>query len=188
MRCQPNRNYVSNDDIQTPLALAGLLVAHFRPSGRVLEPCAGEGNFLRHLPGAEWCEIKQGRDFFEWQEPVDWIITNPPWSRIREFMHHGFEIAENVALLMTVNHVWTKARLRDMKNSGFSIRRFVLLDTPDSFPQSGFQLGMIHFQKAWRGDVGIVDLQSSATGIRPDKMWPGKDAAPAGGARAAVSR
>ncbi len=49
MRSQPNRNYTSNDDIQTPLALARKLVAHFQPSGRFLEPCRGNGNFLKAL-------------------------------------------------------------------------------------------------------------------------------------------
>ena len=64
MRYQANRNYVSNDDIQTPLELAGQIVAYFGPTGRILEPCAGDGNFLAHLPGADWCEIKRAKDFF----------------------------------------------------------------------------------------------------------------------------
>lgn len=71
MRLQPNRDYVSNDDIQTPIELAGLIVKHFNPSGSILEPCAGDGHFLQHLPGAEWCEIKRGRDFLSYEGRVD---------------------------------------------------------------------------------------------------------------------
>lgn len=105
MRSQPNRNYVSNDDIQTPVPLARALVAALQPAGRILEPCAGEGAFLSALPpGAEWCEIKRGRDFYAWHDPVNWIVTNPPWSQIRRFLQHAFTVADNVALLMTVNH------------------------------------------------------------------------------------
>ena len=76
MRLQPNRNYVSNDDIQTPPLLARRLVQHFRPRGRILEPCKGAGNFLKQLPkSAAWCEIKDGRDFLPGRKK--WTGSSP---------------------------------------------------------------------------------------------------------------
>ena len=36
MRFQPNRDYVSNDDIQTPVELAERIVEYFKPTGRIL--------------------------------------------------------------------------------------------------------------------------------------------------------
>lgn len=158
MRSQPNRDYVSNDDVQTPDDLASRLVGHFRPSGRILEPCKGDGSFLRHLRGADWCEIKEGRDFFAWTESVDWIITNPPWSQIRRFLQHAMRIADHVVFLMTINHVWTKARLRDIRESRFALREICLVEMPDTFPQSGFQLGAVHVQRGWAGDIRFSDL------------------------------
>lgn len=103
MKSQPNRNYVSNDDINTPLWLAEELVRYFRPGGRVLEPCRGSGNIFRCLPvGAEWCEIKEGRDFLQWQGGhFDWVFTNPPWSQIRAFLQRSMSMADNVVFLMT---------------------------------------------------------------------------------------
>lgn len=53
MRVQPNRDYVSNDDIQTPVGLAGWIVNYFNPTDMLLEPCAGGEFFLRPLPDAE---------------------------------------------------------------------------------------------------------------------------------------
>ena len=127
VRYQHNRDYVSNDDIQTPPALARQLVDHFKPHGRVLEPCRGDGNIYRRLPrGRVWCEIKEDRDFFAWDQPVDWIITNPPWSQVRRFLQHGMGLSENVVFLLTINHVWTKARLRDIRAAGFGLREIVL--------------------------------------------------------------
>jgi hypothetical protein len=159
MRLQPNRDYVSNDDVQTPLALARLLVRHFKPRGRVLEPCRGDGNILRYLPRrADWCEIKAGRDFFNWKVKVDWILTNPPWSQIRRFLQHAMEHADHVVFLLTINHVWTKARLRDIHGAGFGIRQIVLVDMPRGFPQSGFQLGAVHVARGWKGPIALVDL------------------------------
>lgn len=166
MRFQPNRDYVSNDDIQTPMELAGRIVDYFKPTGRLLEPCAGEGHFLQHLPGAEWCEIKQGRDFLSYQGKVDWIITNPPWSQVRHFLVQGFKVADHVVFLMTINHAWTKARLRIARESGFGVRTLLLVDTPESFPQSGFQLGAVHYEKGWVGPIDFVDFGADSNGRR----------------------
>ncbi|MGI8603655.1 MAG: hypothetical protein ACR2OZ_11740 [Verrucomicrobiales bacterium] len=163
MKSQPNRNYESNDDVQTPPDLAARIVRHFKPQGRILEPCCGDGSFLRYLPGAEWCEVKKGRDFFRWEERVDWIMTNPPWSRIRDFLQQAMKVADNVVFLMTVNHVWTKARLRDIRTRRFGLREICLVEMPLSFPPSGFQLGAIHLQRNWSGPIAFSDI--SAPGV-----------------------
>lgn len=174
MRYQPNRDYVSNDEVQTPVALARMLVRHFRPAGRVLEPCCGEGRILRWLPrGACWCEIRRGRDFFAWTEPVDWIITNPPWSQIRPFLQHAMTLADHVVFLLTINHLWTKARLRDIRAAGFGLREILLVEMPPEFPQSGFQLGAVHLQRGWRGRITLSagkhrkEAKRRTTGQRP---------------------
>jgi hypothetical protein len=159
MKSQPNRNYVSNDVVQTPVSLARALVAHFEPSGIVLEPCKGEGNILRFLPkGSPWCELSKGRDFFDWTKKVDWVFTNPPWSKIRPFLQHSLSIADDVVFLVTVNHLWTKARLRIIEDAGFGIQQIVLVDTPKSFPSSGFQLGAIHLTRGWQVSTAITRL------------------------------
>ncbi|MDR1192485.1 MAG: hypothetical protein LBK60_12620 [Verrucomicrobiales bacterium] len=158
MRLQPSRNYKSDDVVQTPVEMAERVVRHFRPAGNVLEPCAGDGNFLRFLPGADWCEINRGRDFLQWTGRVDWIITNPPWSQIRVFLNHAMRHADNVVFLMTINHIWTAARLRDLRNNGFAIKEICLLELPETFPISGFQLGAIHIARDWPGPITVTDL------------------------------
>jgi len=51
----------------------------------VYEPFKGEGGFTRWLEGKVnalyHTEIEEGKDFrdFEWVEPVDWVISNPPF-------------------------------------------------------------------------------------------------------------
>lgn len=166
MRFQPNRDYISDDVVQTPLEMAGRLVRHFRPTGRILEPCCGQGHFLAHMPGASSCEIQRGEDFFDWNEKVDWIITNPPWSQIRPFLSHAMDVADEVVFLMTVNHVWTKARLRDIREKGFGLKEIVLVEMPANFPQSGFQLGAIHVSRGWTGEVKLTDLSREVAPIR----------------------
>jgi len=148
MKNQANRNYNSNDDIMTPKYLAKALIKYFKPKGKILEPCKGTGNFLEYLPkDALWCEIKEGKNFFNFYDRVDWIITNPPWSQIRNFLRHSLKISNNIIFLMTINHLWTRARLRDIKNANFGIREIIIFNTPKEFPQLGFQLGAINLKK-----------------------------------------
>ena len=67
-----------NDDVQTPAELAKAIVAHFLPSGRVLEPCRGGGAFVKAIPAGDWCDLAVGRDFLAATGPWDWIVSTPP--------------------------------------------------------------------------------------------------------------
>ena len=158
MKYQPNRDYKSDDVVMTPIPLAKMLVKHFTPQGKGLEPCCGSGNILKFLGDADWCEITKGRDFFDYKEKVDYIFTNPPWSQIRPFLSHSMELADDIYFLFTINHLWTKARLRDIREHGFGIREICIFDTPKEFPQSGFQCGMVHLRRGYSGDISFTRL------------------------------
>jgi hypothetical protein len=96
------------DAVFTPAWCAADMVRHFRPQGRVLEPCAGDGVFLRYLPQeTEWCEIEKGRDFFARTEPTDWIITNPPYSKTRPFLRHALTLAEEIVFLVPARNIFS---------------------------------------------------------------------------------
>lgn len=144
-----------NDRIYTPDYLCEQIVNHFKPTGRLLEPCLGSGAFLKVMPMADWYEIDLGLDFLEADGHWDWIITNPPYSKYRDFMNKSFEVADNVVFLQLINAIWYKARLRDMKKAGFGIKEILMLDTPKEFPQFGFQMGCVYFQKNYKGLVTI---------------------------------
>ena len=154
-----------NDIVYTPDHLAEAIVKHFSPSGTVLEPCAGGGAFSRAIKKHTGrkpfeCEIEKGTDFFKFSHKVDWIVTNPPWSLARKFAQHAYEVADNVVFLITINHFTAlKARFRDMEMAGFAIREIALVDTPPKpWPQSGFQLGAIHFQRGYKAKTGFTHL------------------------------
>ncbi len=154
-----------NDIVYTPQELAKQIVEHFKPSGVVLEPCSGAGAFvkaIRDFTGEKplECEIAKGKDFFKFETRVDWVITNPPWSLARKFAQHAYELADNVVFLITINHFTAlKARFRDMEKAGFAIREIALVDTPPKpWPQSGFQLGAIHFQRGYKARTEFTRL------------------------------
>ena len=141
-----------NDIIMTPKSVAEKVVRWANPSGLVLEPCSGTGVFLKAIMDyncdAVECEITKGRDFYDFKDNVDWIITNPPWSQARKFMLHSMELSDNIVFLITVNHIIAlKARIRDLTSHGFWMTKCLLLETPKEFPQSGFQLCACLVQK-----------------------------------------
>jgi hypothetical protein len=98
----------TGDIVYTPRWVAMDMVEHFKPSGRVLEPCRGNGVFMEFLPPtADWCEIRDGRDFFEWHTPVDWTISNPPYSMTRNWFKHSYTIAANLLYLVPLRNVFS---------------------------------------------------------------------------------
>ena len=75
----------------------------FRPGDRVLEPCLGGGVIFDKFPSTcekLWCEIDKGRDFFDFHEKVDVIITNPPFSMWKEMADHMLELQPRVIVLL----------------------------------------------------------------------------------------
>ena len=153
----------NTDVVMTPRPLAKAIINHLPISGKVMDPCLGTGAFFDQFPVSAskiYCEIEEGLNFYECNERVDWIVSNPPWSHYRPFAKHAYTLADNVAFLITNNHdIGLKARIRDMEEAGFGIREIIMVDTPkENWPQSGFQLGVCWKQKGYTGDVKMTRL------------------------------
>ena len=159
----PATNCLAQDLVMTPPELAAVVIGHFagRMSGTVLDPARGQGAFHDRFPACldrHWCEITEGRDFLDWHEPVDWVMSNPPWSRLRDFSRHAMRIAPNIVWLAPLTNLTTKARLRDLDEAGFGIAELVLIDTPKGWPQSGFQLVAAWLRKGHSGGWSVTRL------------------------------
>lgn len=101
----------ADDIILTPADVARDVVKHYKPTGLCLDPCRGNGVFSELMPGCGWCEIRDGRDFFGWTQPVDWIVSNPPYSIFAEWLRHSFRVAENIVYVIPVNKVYNSDRM-----------------------------------------------------------------------------
>jgi len=145
-----------NDCINTPLYLCKEIIEHFKPKGKILEPCKGNGNFLKVLPNIDWFEIQEGKDFLTSEGHWDWIITNPPYSKYRKFLQKSMEVADNIVYLQLINATFYKARLRDIKNMNFGIKEIWCINTPKEFPQFGFQMGCVYYKRDYKGDINFT--------------------------------
>ena len=145
----------TGDIVYTPSEVALDMVLHFAPSGKILEPCAGKGAFLEHLPpGTDWCEIADGRDFFDWKDPVDWAISNPPYSLTRPWFRHSYKVADNLCYLVPLRNVFSGfGFVREIYDFGgiVEIRHY---GTGGSlgFPM-GNAIGAFHIKRGYRGDM-----------------------------------
>ena len=131
------------------------MIEFFNPTGRILEPCAGDGAIYKHLPaGSEWCEIQEGIDFFAWTKPVDWIITNPPYSMFREFVMHGLDIALNVVYLVPLKNFFTAYSIMEWCRINGWIKHIRTYGTGTrlNFPM-GNPVGAIHWQRGYKGQT-----------------------------------
>jgi transcriptional regulator with XRE-family HTH domain len=158
-RLIPKKNDTHADRVFTPTQLAAQIIEHLPLSGHVLDPCRGGGAFFGQFPDhvvPHWCEIDNGRDFLTWQKPVDWIVTNPPWSKFRSFLTHGMTIADNVVYLAAFTHFTTKARVRDIQSHGFGMRSIIYVPTPKEWPSSGFQMAAVWLQRGYQGPCEMV--------------------------------
>lgn len=111
---------------------------------------------MRAMPGCEWCEIDEGKDFLAIEGQWDWIVTNPPWSKFRQFLAKAMQCAGDVVFLVTMNHFFTKARMRDVAEAGFGFVEALLVPTPPKpWPQSGFQVAAVHLRKGYHGPMAF---------------------------------
>lgn len=89
---------VPRDFYPTPVEAVRPLLRHLRHGDLFVEPCAGDGTLVRHLeaaglscvhaadiePRADWIQREDALADGFWPhctESVEYIITNPPWSR-----------------------------------------------------------------------------------------------------------
>jgi hypothetical protein len=172
-----------NDRIYTPDQLASDIIAHFKPSGRLLEPCAGGGAFMRVLPGCDWCEIDEGRDFLQVRGHWNWIITNPPYSQFRAFLNKSMSVADNVAFLCLHNALFQRARQRDIKSAGFGLVEICECPVPPHpWPQFGMSLGVAWLRLGWKGSTHFSVLESKLW-----QDWSKEPRSPAGAGTPALS-
>ena len=98
---------------------------------KVLDPCLGEGAFYENLPQnviKDWCEINKGKDFMNYFEECDVVISNPPFVPRKlfwEFNEKAMRVARRKIywlINMASLNVFTPKRLEFMKDHKWFIQ------------------------------------------------------------------
>lgn len=145
-----------DDIILTPRDVAMDIIERFKPSGSILDPCRGDGAFSDHMPGCDWCEIREGKDFYAWTKEVDWIVSNPPYSIFSDFLRHSMRVAKDIVYLIPVNKIFNSDKMMREIWAWGGVKEILVIGGGASlgFP-IGFCIGAVHFQRHYKGEIKV---------------------------------
>lgn len=148
----------ANDEFYTPKELCRFLIdmVDLKVDDVVLDSAYGTGNFYNQYPG--YTINKHTMDFFNFNEKIDWIITNPPYSKIDDYLKQSAKICrKGFAYLLGINNLTAK-RIKEMEDNGFYITKVHICKVFKWFGMSMFvvfekdkQKGIISFdRRVWK--------------------------------------
>ena len=119
-----NRETPNNIFITPPaLAKTNIDMISCKETDIWLDPFKNSGNYFNQFPTEkkDWCEILDGKDFFEYDKPVDIICSNPPYSMMNAVLEKSVKLNPRViSYLIGVGNLTSK-RIEDMEKNGYKI-------------------------------------------------------------------
>ena len=133
----------ANDFYPTPHSILDVLIHNlYWPDGcLVWEPCAGDNRVVDRLTKDGFRvvagDIQTGQDFFNYDvAPSPFLLTNPPFKYIRDFIDHAFFIGVEHMALVCPERLWAcKKGSNQMKKHRPS--RFINLDWREDYLGKG---------------------------------------------------
>ena len=119
-----NRN-ISNDVFITPLRLSKYHIDMIKHKENDIwyDPFKNNGSYYNQYPNDNklWTEILENLDFFDFNEKVDIICSNPPYSCIDKILEHSVFLKPRIiSYLIGINNL-TPKRIEYMENNGYFI-------------------------------------------------------------------
>ena len=116
-----------NDVFITPLALAKTHIDMIKTKKNWCwyDPFKNSGSYYNQFPteNKKWSEILENKDFFEFDEEVDVICSNPPYSMINKVLEKSVELKPKViSYLLGINNLTAK-RMEFMEKHGYYITK-----------------------------------------------------------------
>jgi hypothetical protein len=134
----------------TPSGLARQLIEITTLQGKsILDPCSGKGAFFNAFPDDMErfeCEIKKGANFYDWNKPVDWVVSNPPFSQLTKWLEHTLNVAEVGFAYVMPTYSLTYQRLKMIESFGFYCEKTVIIENPKEW-EVGFAMAYYIFKK-----------------------------------------
>jgi hypothetical protein len=118
---------VANDVFITPLELAKTQIDMIETNDADIwyDPFKNSGSYYNQFPTQNrvWSEILDGRDFFEFNERVDVICSNPPYSMIDNVLKKCIELKPRViSFLIGINNLTCK-RIELMNKHNYGLTK-----------------------------------------------------------------
>ena len=177
---------IKNDFVQTPKYITEALLQVESFEGSILEPCCGAGAISTVLQSKGYQVISSDkneygfgvqRDLFTITEPVENVITNPPFTSALQvaICKHLLTIyTKKMALLWYVKNIGNvmegKTR-KDLKTIWIYPERIDWVET-----KLGWLFAWYIWEKGYEGDVTIRRIERGLTPLAPDTATPSDNA------------
>lgn len=88
-----------------------------------LDPFAGKHIYYDNFPTDKksYCEITENKNFFDFNQHVDVICSNPPYSCIDDVLSHSVKLQPRIISYLLLEGKMTPKRLEFMNNNNYSL-------------------------------------------------------------------
>jgi len=133
----------ANDVFITPLEVAKqqIQLHNINDNDLWLDPCRNnkEGSYFNNFPQnvkKDWCEILEGKDFFEYNKNTDIICGNPPYSVMDKWIKKTLQLnPKEFSLLIGIGNLTTR-RIEIIENAGYGLSKMKMLKIYDWYGMS----------------------------------------------------
>lgn len=130
---KPKHKHSDRDRIFTPEDIAKKLISKI-PSDKNdswCDPCYGKGVFFNNFPCDEshkdYFEIDLGKDFLLSNHKFDWVVTNIPFSKPKEFIFKMAESCNKGFGILCLANSMTATRIKKLQEMGLYINSVTTL-------------------------------------------------------------
>jgi uncharacterized protein YodC (DUF2158 family) len=94
-----------------------------RPTDKWFDGFAGQHIYFDNFPteNKAYTEITEGKDFFAYNEPVDILCSNPPYSIVDKVLEHSVKLNPRIISYLLLEGKMTPKRIEFLNKSGYSM-------------------------------------------------------------------
>lgn len=132
---KPKHEHSDRDRIYTPERIVKELIKKI-PAGIEdiwCDCCFGKGAFYNNFPTdkKEFYEIDMGKDFLTSKKKYDWVVTNIPFSKPKEFIFKMAEASIKGFGILCLANSMTAMRIKKLEKQGFYLDSVTILYIKD---------------------------------------------------------
>ena len=115
----------AKDVFYTPLAVVKKHIESIEhlPTDKWYDPFAGQHIYYDNFPTENkvYTEIEENKDFFTFNEPVDIICSNPPYSLMEKVLEKSVELNPRIISYLLLEGKMTPKRIEFLNKHGYSM-------------------------------------------------------------------